>query len=206
MISTLYGEVIEATPICAIIDVGGIGYEVRIPVTTAERLPGPGGKAKLFTHVVYREDEQAMYGFINREERDFFRMLIEKVSGVGPRIALAILSKMSLPMLSSAIAAGDVALLSRTPGVGRKTAERLIVELRDKMAAFSTISGSGVPASGAVVGTAVAGAGAFCDAVNALVALGYKPETSDKAVQKARLKLGEAASVEALVRAALTNV
>ncbi|MFA5257634.1 MAG: Holliday junction branch migration protein RuvA [Opitutales bacterium] len=202
VIAVLQGEVLEASPLGVVIDVGGVGYEVHVPVSTAERVPPVGGRVRLFIHDVYREDGQDLYGFIRREERDFFRMIVEKVSGIGPRTAIALLSKLSLTMLSSAIAAGDVNTLARTPGIGKKTAERLVVELRDKMQAFS-----GFAVHGAVSvpgGVSYAGAASpVCDAVNALVILGYRPDAADKAVQKALAKLGPEASTDALLRAAL---
>jgi holliday junction DNA helicase RuvA len=204
MISILQGEVMEATPLSVVVDVGGVGYEVHVPVSTSERIPHVGGKVKLYIHDVYREDDQALYGFATREERDFFRLLVEKVSGIGPRTAIALLSKLSLPMLSTAIAAGDVAMLSRTPGIGKKTAERLVVELRDKV-----LPGVGAKAAtGAMPSSAPAASGAVnpvVDAVNALVALGYNVDAADKSVQRAVAKIGSDASTEALLRAALAG-
>jgi|GEM_PF-5959 len=207
VIAVLQGEVIEATPLSVVIDVSGVGYEVHVPVSTAERVPPTGGRVKLFIHDVYREDGQDLYGFIRREERDFFRMLVEKVSGIGPRTAIALLSKLSMPMLSGAIAAGDVNTLARTPGIGKKTAERLVVELRDKMQAFS--GSFGAPVASLAGGSSLASlSGEFtspvCDAVNALVALGYKADAADKAVQKALKNLGPEATTELLLRAALS--
>jgi holliday junction DNA helicase RuvA len=202
MISVLQGEVIEATPLCVVVDVGGVGYEVHVPVSTAECIPPVGKRVKLFIHDVYREDDQALYGFISREERDFFRLLVEKVSGIGPRIALALLSKLSLTMISSAIAAGDVALLSRTPGIGKKTAERLVIELRDKVLPSGLAAAHNAATVGA--GSAAVEANSFIDAVNALVALGYSLDVADKAVRKAVAKVGADAATEALLKAALS--
>jgi holliday junction DNA helicase RuvA len=202
MISILQGVVLEATPLSVVIDVGGVGYEVRVPVSTAERVPGVGKPVKLFIHDVYREDDQSLYGFISREERDFFRLLIEKVSGIGPKIALALLSKLSIQMISSAIAAGDVAMLSKTPGIGKKTAERLVVELRDKVLPSGLSKGLAVTGASSVQGSAEANS--FIDAVNALVALGYGVDVADKAVRKAVSKLGSEAPTEALLKAALS--
>ena len=207
MIAILQGVVIEATPVSVILDVGGVGYEVHVPVSTAEKIPAPGKSAKLFIQDVYREDDQALYGFATREERDFFHLLIEKVSGIGPRIALALLSKLSLAMISGAIAAGDVGLLAKTPGIGKKTAERLVIELRDKMGAFVAV----VPSKARAVAVgdtapkdAAAGPGAVIDAVNALVALGYNLDVADKAVQRAVAKLGAGAPTESLLKTALS--
>ena len=207
MIAIVQGEVIEATPIAVILDIGGVGYEIHVPVSTAEKIPAPGKRVRLYIQDIYREDDQALYGFITREERDFFRLLIEKVSGIGPRIALALLSKLSLTMIASAIAAGDVGLLAKTPGIGRKTAERLVVELRDKMGAFTTVMPPSGHAKGAVTAGGEAsptGPGAVIDAVNALVSLGYSLDVADKSVQKAVAKLGSSAQTEALLKAALS--
>src|SRR6185312_13802864 len=110
-----------AHPLQVVIEVGGFGYEVNIPVTTAEKLPQPGQTVKLHTLAVYREDSQTLYGFASAEERDFFRLMIEHVTGVGPKVALGILSRLSLPLLRSAIRTGDIATLAQSPGIGRKT-------------------------------------------------------------------------------------
>lgn len=199
MITRLTGTLVSATPLHAVVETGGLAYEVHIPVTTAERLPATGQQVRLHTLVVYREDAQTMYGFATEEDRDFFRLLVEKVSGVGPKTALSVLSKLSLPVLHGAIAAGDVGLLSKVPGIGRKTAERLVVELRDK------VVGSAATPAGAVAGEPARGAGEdkVRDAVLALVALGYKAETADKAVRQALVALGPTATTEALIKRAL---
>src|SRR5687768_17011206 len=120
MITSLQGTLASATPLHAIVELNGLGYEVNIPVTTAEKLPAVGTAVKLHTHVVYREDAQTMYGFATPRERDFFRLMIEHVTGVGPKMALTIMSKLSLPLLESAIHAGDVGTLARCPGIGKK--------------------------------------------------------------------------------------
>lgn len=197
MITRITGTLLNATPLHAVLETGGLAYEVHVPVTTAERLPAVGQQARLHTFVVYREDAQTMYGFASEEERDFFRLLVEKVSGVGPKTALSVLSKLSLPVLHGAIAAGDVALLAKVPGIGRKTAERLVVELRDTVA-----SAACAPATGATTGRAP-GEDKVRDAVLALVALGYKAETADKSVRQALAAIGPGAATEALIKRAL---
>lgn len=205
MIVILEGTLSESGPLHAVISAGGLGYEVLIPLTTAERLPAPGSPVKLFTQAVYREDSATLYGFAAREDRDFFRLLTEKVSGIGPKIALNILSRMSVEVLKNAIAQGDVALLSKCPGIGKKTAERLIVELRDKMfpkgadGASAVQAGAAGPASPA---SAVPNS-PFQDAVAALVALGYKLADADRSIRKASQALGDDASTEALIKKAL---
>jgi Holliday junction DNA helicase RuvA len=198
MITSLHGTLITASPLAAVVEVNGIGYEVNIPVTTAERLPAPGGDVRLHTLVVYREDAQTLYGFASGEERDFFRLLIEKVTGVGPKLALSILSRLSLPLLQSAIAAGDVGMLSKCPGIGRKTAERLVVELKGQLP-----GGSG-PAAGGPLGTGGADVSdARRDAIKALVTLGYKIADADRMIREAGLALGPDATIEQLLKRAL---
>ena len=202
MITSISGILVAATPLTAVIETGGFGYEVHVPVTTAERLPSPGQPAKLHTLAVYREDSQTLYGFTTEEERDFFRLLVEKVTGVGPKMALSVLSKLSLPMLKGAIIAGDIGLLAKCPGIGRKTAERLVIELRDKLNPADLGS---IPAakSAAAGGTASPGENKLRDAAMALVALGYKAPDADKSVRQAWVALGPMASTEALIKKAL---
>jgi len=200
MITSVHGTLVAASPLAAVIEVNGLGYEVNIPVTTAERLPAPGAMVKLHTLVVYRENAQTLYGFARADERDFFRLLIEKVTGVGPKVALSILSRLSLPLLQGAIAAGDVATLAKCPGIGRKTAERLVVELKGQL----DPAGGSVIAAGEAAGAAgAAGADPQHDAVKALVTLGYKPADADRVVRAARLALGGSATTEQLIKKAL---
>lgn len=198
MITSVSGTLVSATPLSVVIETGGLGYEIHIPVTTAERLPLPGQPAKLHTLAVYREDSATLYGFATEEERDFFRLLVEKVTGVGPRMALSVLSKLSLATLKGAIAAGDVGLLAKCPGIGKKTAERLVMELRDKLnpAELGPVplpKGDALPL----------GENKIRDAVLALTALGYKAADADKAVRQAWVALGARASTEALIKKAL---
>jgi len=229
MIVSLNGTLLEAGLVRAVVECAGVGYEVAIPVTTAEKLPRAGNTVRLHTHQTFREDGQSLFGFATAEERDFFRILTEKVSGIGPKTALNILSKLSLPVLQDAIARADVKLLSACPGIGKKTAERLVIELRDKVfPAGSGGAGRGANAAGDAAGGAGngtgsangagndtagdAGAGAGTgggssrpqqDAVAALVSLGVKLPDADKAVRRALERLGPAATAEDLIRAAL---
>lgn len=198
MITSIQGVLAAVTPLHAIVELNGFGYEVNIPVTTAERLPPPGASVKLHTLVIYREDAQTLYGFATAAERDFFRLMIEHVSGVGPKMALSIMSRLSLPSLEGAIRDGDVGTLSKCPGIGRKTAERLVVELRARV-------GSEAPPSGAAPVAHGSGVNGHRDAVAALVALGYRGSEADQAVRRAALSLGEEASTEALIKKALAG-
>jgi Holliday junction DNA helicase RuvA len=203
MITSVSGTLVSATPLTAVIETGGLGYEIHIPITTAERLPQPGQSVRLHTLAVYREDSQTLYGFASEEERNFFRLLVEKVTGVGPKMALSVMSKLSLPTLKSAIAAGDVGLLAKCPGIGKKTAERLVIELRDKLnPADLGSTTAGKPAPSADPAAPVAD-NRVNDAVLALTALGYKASDADKAVRQAWIALGPKASTEALIKKAL---
>lgn len=201
MIARIKGTVLESTPLMVVLETHGLGYEVHIPVTTAEKVPGIGQECSLFIHSVYREDSATLYGFATREDRDFFRLLVEKVSGIGPKIGISILSRMSVAVLRSAIANSDVALLSKCPGIGKKTAERVVIELKDKV---------GLSAGGAVGGAELSNSGEaaasshFQDAVASLMALGYKLADADKLARKAASQLPADASVEALIKQALS--
>jgi len=207
MITSIQGLLTEATPLRAVVELNGFGYEVNIPVTTAEKLPAPGVQVKLHTLVIYREDAQTLYGFATPAERDFFRLMIETVSGVGPKLALTIMSRMSLPVLESSIRNGDVASLSKCPGIGKKTAERLVVELRAKVGAagggISPVAGGGASTSAA--GGTDAGDVPLRDAVLALSTLGYKAVDADAAVRRAQIALGAGASTEKLIKHALSS-
>jgi Holliday junction DNA helicase RuvA len=200
MITSIQGMLTSATPLRAIVELNGFGYEVNVPVTTAERLPPPGTSVKLHTLVIYREDAQTLYGFATVEERDFFRLMIENVTGVGPKMALTIMSRLSLPSLEGAIRMGDVTTLAKCPGIGRKTAERLVVELKARVGGSDT-------STPAVAGSSAAPAGVNMhrDAVSALVALGYKGADADQAVRRSALALGPDASTEALIKKALSG-
>lgn len=202
MIVSLEGKLVEAAPLSAVIEANGVGYEVFIPVTTAEKLPPIGQMARLHIVSVYREDSQALYGFAAREDRDFFRLLVEKVSGIGPKIALNIMSRMSVAVLRNAIAQSDVALLSKCQGIGKKTAERLVLELRDKVFPGGVPSAEGIAVSTGESNIPVEGS-ALQDAVAALVTLGYKPAEADKALRKAQGQLGPDAATEDLIKQAL---
>ena len=197
MITSIQGTLASATPLHAVVELNGIGYEVNIPLTTAERLPAPGSAVKLHTLVIYREDAQTLYGFATPAERDFFRLMIENVTGIGPKSALVIMSRLSLPLLEGAIRSGDIATLAKVHGIGKKTAERLVVELKAKVGGLtSTVAGTG-SASPATEG------GTHRDAVAALTALGYKAADADHAIRHAALALGPKATTEALIKKAL---
>jgi holliday junction DNA helicase RuvA len=204
MIVAIDGMLIEASPLRVVIELAGLSYEVHIPLSTAEKLPRPGHTVHLHTVAIYKEDSQTLYGFYTKQEREFFKLLVEKVSGIGPKIALTIMSKLSLAVLKTAIAQGDIRLLSQCPGIGKKTAERLVLELKDKVGVYGTTAGDAdLVATGTGLGAELAMT--FADTVSALMALGYKAVDADKAARKALSSLPEDASAEALLKKALSH-
>jgi len=198
MITFLRGKLVEALPTQVTVDVNGIGYEVLIPLSSFDKLPERGGDITILTHLSIREDAHVLYGFMSAGERDMFRLLINTVSGIGPKIALNILSGINIALLRSAVASGDVKSLSQISGVGKKTAERIVVELKDKMGKAATFD------RGAGERAALSPADAqLSDAVAALIALGFKQPDAHDAVRGAQALLGAEATVEQLVRASL---
>jgi Holliday junction DNA helicase RuvA len=191
MIGQLHGRVLSIDPPWLVLDVQGVGYEIECPISTLCELPAVGQEVTLLTHFVVRDDAQLLYGFLRAEDRASFRVLI-RISGVGPKLAIAILSGLSGGALADAVARDDVATLTKLPGIGKKTAERLIVELRDKLAADATAPQT------AAVGSPLE------DAILGLVALGYKESDARKAVQQ--LPADSGASPESLIRASLQSM
>ncbi len=205
MIVSIEGVLTEVLPLLATIETHGLGYEVHLPLSTMEQLPPLGCPVKLFIHSVYREDSQTLYGFHQREDREFFRLLVEKVSGIGPKIALRIMSRLSVTMLKCAIGASDVALLSKCPGIGKKTAERLIIELKDKVGPEFAVESKSPSTAGAGASPVYAGADSRVqDAVSALMTLGYKAPDADKAIRRVMSKLPADAPTEDLIKSALS--
>jgi Holliday junction DNA helicase RuvA len=171
MIGAVRGRIASKAPPQLTVDVGGLGYELEAPMSTFFHLPPVGAEVSLLTHLVVREDAHVLYGFATEEERRLFRSLI-RVSGVGPKIALALLSGMSVAAFTSCVQSEDVAALTRVPGVGRKTAERLIVEMRDRLAPAAA------GAAAAPLGDTPEG-----EAFGALVALGYRPAEATRLIK-----------------------
>ncbi len=196
MITSLHGKLIKSLPTQVVVEVHGIGYEVLIPLSSFDKLPAPGEEVRLLTHLAVREDAHVLYGFITSNERELFRLLINTVSGIGPKIALNILSGINAAAFRTAVTSGDVKSLSQVSGVGKKTAERIVVELRDKLGAVTSdiaVGGQPMPANDQKLH----------DAVLALGALGFKPNDAHDAVRAAIAVLGPQAAVEQIVRAAL---
>lgn len=196
MIGYLSGVLLARQTQELLIDVQGVGYEVQVSLNTWFELPDTGAPVALHTHFVVREDAQQLFGFGTLAERDLFRELI-RVSGVGPRLALAVLSGMTVAEFVRCVQGDEVATLVRLPGVGRKTAERLLVELRDRLVGWSAAETPMVPAPT----LDVAG-----EAESALAALGYKPAEAARMVAAAREVVDEDADSAVLIRAALRAV
>ena len=191
MIGRLRGNLLELDKNAAVIDVGGVGYEVEVTTGAAAALAATE-RADLHTHLVTREDGQALYGFADAAERDLFRSLI-KVAGIGPKLALALLSTVSPEQFAAAVSSGDVAAITRVPGIGKKTASRLVVELRDRVDALT------------IAAATSNGNAATREAVLALVALGYREGTAAQAIGEAA-EMHADASVEDLIKTALKRL
>jgi holliday junction DNA helicase RuvA len=199
MITFLDGKLVSALPTQAIVDVKGVGYEVFIPLSSYDKLPQTGQDVRILTHLHVREDAQILYGFMTAAERDLFRLLVNNVSGIGPKLALAVLSGMSVNNFKAAVVSSDVASLSKISGLGKKTAERIIFELKDKLgvaAAWEAASAMHAPTPEQEQ---------VNEAVLALIALGYKQIDAHKAVRDLQEK-GEAKSAEDLVKLALKRM
>ena len=191
MIGRLRGILALKQPPWLVVDVNGVGYELEAPMSTFYDLPELGREVSLFTHYAQKEDSVSLYGFLREPERRLFRDA-QKVSGIGAKIALAVLSGVSVDEFARLVQAGDITALTRIPGIGKKTAERMVVELRDRAA---DLAGGGVP------GAMVAGAGdPVADAVTALQQLGYKPAEAERMAKKAA---GEGDTPESIIRKAL---
>ena len=199
MIGRLRGLILEKQPPLVLLEVGGVGYEIYMPMTCFYELPEMGTEALVFTHFVVREDAQLLFGFNNKQERTLFRELI-KVNGVGPKLALAILSGMSAQQFVNAVEREDSASLIKLPGVGKKTAERLVVEMKDR---FKGMHGDlFTPATELVLTTPESSMtdDSEAEAVAALVSLGYKPQEASRMISKVA-RAG--ADSETLIREAL---
>ena len=195
MIARLRGPLLESTYTSCVIEAAGVGYEAGIPLSTFEKLPHPGEEVSLYIHTQVREDAITLYGFATPEERSLFRLLLN-VSGIGGKLALNVLSAMPAANFCQAVTSGDIKMLSRINGIGRRTAERLVVELKEKLGDFSGQTGvSAVPPEAA---------GAMNDAALALEQLGYKREEVDRVLRKLAADLPpDGTGCENLLRKAL---
>lgn len=197
MISFLHGTLVEALPTQVTLEVQGVGYEVLIPLSSYDKLPGPGKELKLLTHLSVREDAHTLYGFMTAAERELFRLLIQTVTGIGPKLALNVLSGISVAAFRGAVANGDVKALSQISGVGKKTAERIVVELKDKIGAAGAWEAASAKRALSPEDQRVN------DAVLALMALGFKQIEAHDSVRKALETQGPQTTLEELVRTCL---
>jgi Holliday junction DNA helicase RuvA len=199
MITFLNGKLESALPTQAIVDVNGVGYEVFIPLSSYDKLPPAGQPIRILTHLAVREDAHVLYGFMTAAERDLFRLLVNSVSGIGPKLALAVLSGMSVTNFKAAVVNSDTAAISKISGLGKKTAERIVLELKDKVgvaAAWEAATAPHAPTPEQEQAN---------EAVLALIALGYKQVEAHKAVRELQQK-SEAESAEELVKLALKKM
>jgi len=197
MIAFLDGELAKAWPTQVIVSVHGVGYLAQIPLSSFEHLPPLGQRVRLLTHLVVREDAHLLFGFLSSAERDLFRLLLQHVTGVGPKLGLAVLSGMSVSQFKSAVVHQDIAALARISGLGKKTAERIVLELKDKV---------GVAAAWeAAAAGRHDGAGKVNDAVLALISLGFKQVEAQKALREVH-DAGEQLETDELVRRALKKL
>ena len=197
MITYLHGKLIETLPTLVVVEVNGVGYEALIPLSSYDKLPAPGQTVKLLTHLVVREDAHVLYGFVTAAERQLFRLLINTVSGIGPKTALNILSGINVTAFRGAVAGGDIKMLSQISGVGKKTAERIIIELKDKIGPGGALEAQSAQRALSDVEQKVN------DAVLALIALGFKPAEAHETIRATQALLGPEAALEDLVRASL---
>lgn len=198
MIGRLHGKIIEKQPPEMLLDVQGVGYELLLPMTSFYNLPQIGENTTIFTHLVVREDAHLLFGFAQKQDRTLFRELI-KTNGVGPKLALAILSAMSVSQFASAVENEELAKLTKIPGIGRKTAERLLVELKGK---FKGLAQTDLFIEQPHETIMTSSAEPSDEARDALIALGYKPADAEKMIKKVNLV---GATSEQLIREALKN-
>ena len=199
MITSLEGKLVTGLPTQAVIDVNGVGYEVFIPLSSYDKLPAAGQPVRILTHLHVREDAHILYGFMTPAERDLFRLLVNNVTGIGPKLALAVLSGMSVNNFKTAVVNSDVTALSKISGLGKKTAERIVLELKDKVgvaAAWEASSAAHAPTPEQERAN---------EAVLALIALGYKQVDVHRIVHDLQQKQ-KAESAEELVKLALKQM
>src|SRR3954465_10674383 len=200
MITFHDGKLVTALPTQAVVDVRGVGYEVFIPLSSYDKLPAPAQPVQILTHLHVREDAQILYGFMSSAERDLFRLLVNNVSGIGPKLALAVLSGMSVSNFKSAVVNADIASLSRISGLGKKTAERIVLELKDKLGVVAAWEAASAEHAPTPEQTQVN------EAVLALIALGYKQVDAHKTVRDLQDREPGIKSAEELVKSALKKM
>jgi Holliday junction DNA helicase RuvA len=199
MITFLDGKLVSALPTQATVDVNGVGYEVFVPLSSYDKLPAVGQPIRILTHLAVREDAHVLYGFMSAAERDLFRLLVNNVSGIGPKLALAVLSGISVMNFKTAVVNSDIAAISKISGLGKKTAERIVLELKDRLGVAAAWEAA-TAAHGPTPEQEQAN-----EAVLALIALGYKQVDAHKAVRDLQTQ-GQAKSAEELVKLALKKI
>lgn len=204
MIAFVRGALFAAATDSVVIDVGGVGYRCLVPASTRNRLPATGQEVLLHTSHQVREDSVTLYGFLTREEYDLFELLL-RVDGIGPKVALAMLSATTPESLRRSIAFEDITALCRVPGIGKKTAQRLVLELKEKVGSIGPVQGlSELPAAAAASGGG--GSDVTADALEALMQLGYSRTDAGQALEKAYKEAGDESRVETLVRLSLKHL
>jgi Holliday junction DNA helicase RuvA len=198
MISKIIGHIEEKNTHSVLVNVQGLCYELEVPITTSFSLPEIGADVSLFTHFVVREDAQLLYGFLNKQDRDMFRVLI-KVNGVGPKLGIAILSGLDSVALARCVIHDEVSTLVKLPGIGKKTAERLLIELRDKVKGMDVKNSSDASQQANIPFTT----SIHDEAESALISLGYRPQDAAKAIKNAKT---DNQSLEELLKAALKSM
>ena len=198
MFEYIKGTLVEKEPLKAIVETAGIGYRLKIPLTTYTKLPAAKAQVELFLSHIVKEDDEALYAFSAKEERDLFELLLT-VSGIGPKTGLAIIGHIDIAAFQRAIAASDVRLLSKIPGIGKKTAERLVIEMRDKFKSFSKKDKSISISYGT-------GDSLLSDALAALINLGYAPADSQKAISAALEAKKDETDLGRLITSALKHI
>lgn len=204
MIAHLRGELVSATADSVVLDVGGVGYRCLVPSSTRSRLPGVGQTVLLYTSLQVREDAMTLYGFLTPAEYDLFELLL-RVDGVGPKVALGVLSATTPESFRRAIAFEDITALCRVPGIGKKTAQRMVLDLKEKVGSVGPHAGVEPIGLGAAAVGAQAN-DAFGEAIEALMSLGYSRVEAAQAMERARKEAGEAPAVETLVRLGLKHL
>lgn len=202
MIAHLRGELVVGLSDSVVVDVGGVGYRCLVPASTRSRLPGVGSEVYLYTSLQVREDSMTLYGFLSPAEYELFELLLQ-VDGIGPKVALGVLSAASPEGFRRSVAFEDITALCRIPGIGKKTAQRLVLELKEKVGKFDAAPGAESLAAGAVEGDL---SDAYAEALEALTSLGYSRAEAAAALDRARGEAGEAPAAETLVRLGLKHL
>jgi len=201
MFAYIKGKLTAATPLCVIVETAGVGYRIYIPASLLASLPPTGSEIMLHTSYIVREQSQTLYGFLSDNERDFFETLLG-VSGIGPKLALSLIGHMAVHDLYKAISDGNLAAISKVPGIGKKMSERLVMEMRDKLPGLA----NACPSDFAVQGISDPRSQKISDAMSALINLGYNQSTAQKAIKNTLKDQPESIDLAELITLALKNI